>query len=455
MSTSPFPPQAANSVNAADDEIDLGQLAAALGRRWRLIAGVTAGAMAVTGAVTLTTKPVWEGEFQIVLSNKDGGAGGMGAQLLAANPMLANLAGLQVGSNDMETELTILQSPLVMRPVFDAVRARKQAAGDEVSKLPYEAWAKGSLKVKLEKGTSVLNVAYRDSDKKIILPALNLISKTYQFYSGRDRRQSIENTIQYLNERLANIGPKAEASMRSAQGFALANGLGLAGTAGTAGPEGAGSGAGSVDAARTMAESKVIELKQQLANARRAGNEVLFQAPQLAPNGSLYSQYQNLESQLAEKRSRLQDNDPIIANLQRQKQSLITTLNQETINLLEGQLATAQAQLQAASRPRDVVLLHRSLLRKALRDERILTDLENQLQLTRLEQARQVRPWELISNPTLKEQPVSPNVNRNLALGLLAGLVLGSGAALVAERRSGRVFALDELKAALPGELLA
>ena len=50
---------------------------------------------------------------------------------------------------------------------------------------------------------------------------------------------------------------------------------------------------------------------------------------------------------------------------------------------------------------------------------------------------------------------MSPRPARNLALGLLAGLVLGSGGALIADRRSGRVFSGDELQAALPYPLLA
>ena len=42
-----------------------------------------------------------------------------------------------------------------------------------------------------------------------------------------------------------------------------------------------------------------------------------------------------------------------------------------------------------------------------------------------------------------------------MALGLLAGLVLGSGGALVADRRSGRVYALDELQVLLKAAPLA
>ena len=41
-----------------------------------------------------------------------------------------------------------------------------------------------------------------------------------------------------------------------------------------------------------------------------------------------------------------------------------------------------------------------------------------------------------------------------VALGLLAGLVLGSGTALVIDRRTGLVFSEDELKSAVPAPLL-
>ena len=64
-----------NNVNT-DDEIDLRQLAGALKRRWPWIAaGTIAGGLAAS-LLTVISKPVWEGEFQIVLSQKQSGAGG-------------------------------------------------------------------------------------------------------------------------------------------------------------------------------------------------------------------------------------------------------------------------------------------------------------------------------------------------------------------------------------------
>ncbi|MCX5946533.1 MAG: Wzz/FepE/Etk N-terminal domain-containing protein [Cyanobacteria bacterium] len=463
MDSTPITPVRPNSLEN-NDEIDLAQLGAALKRHSKLIAKVTGGTLLLTLITTLQQKPVWEGEFQIVLASNEG-SGGKLAQLAAANPMLAGLAGFGGGGgkDSLETEVQILQSPSVLKPVFDFVRTSKRQAGENINKLRYEDWLKSNLEIKLKKGTSVLNINYRDSDKPLILPVIDRISKAYQQYSGRDRRRDIANAVTYLQGRINDLEPKADASMRRAQSFALANGLGIqdgipmAGgdAAPGAGSGGSGGSGGSVEGARQAAQAQVINLRQQLANARGAGSNVLYQAPQLKANEELFKQYQALEAEIAEKRSRLRDNDEIIRALKRQRASLILTLNRQTIGLLEGQLATAQASLQAASRPKEVVLEHRQLVRQALRDEKTLTELENQLQLASLEQAKQTDPWELISTPTLLDQPVSPKKARNLALGLLAGLVLGSGAALVVDRRSGKVFAIDELKTSLPYPLLA
>ena len=97
---------------------------------------------------------------------------------------------------------------------------------------------------------------------------------------------------------------------------------------------------------------------------------------------------------------------------------------------------------------------HRELTQEALRNEATLVTLQNQLKQFQLEQARDTSPWELISTPTLLDDPVSPRKGWTLAVGLLAGLVLGSAGALVSDRRSGLVFSSDELNLNLPGPLL-
>ena len=445
---------------SADDEIDLRQLAAALQRRWRLILQVAGGTLLLSGLYAFLSKPVWEGEVQIVLASEQSGGGGRLDQLAAANPMLAGLAGLSGagGKDSLETEVKVLESPSVLKPVYDYVRTSKQRAGEDTDRMRFSDWRDANVTVNLEKGTSVLNVSYTDTDRQLVLPVINRISRAYQEYSGRDRRRDIANAVAYLNQSIKALAPKAEASMQRAQAFALNHGLGLSDdiqASSGSDPSSTAVGAGSVEASRQQAQARVLLLEQQLAQARSSRDKVLFQAPQLKANDDLYGQYQAVEARLSDLRSRLRDNDELVRNLQLERRSLISTLNVQTIGLLQGELATARAALLASSRPKEVVLRHRELMRQALRDERILLELENQLQLARLEQAKQTDPWELISTPTLLDKPVAPPKSRILALGLLAGLVLGSTAALLVDRRSGRVFAEEQLEQLMPGPLLA
>tara|TARA_B100000674_G_scaffold191840_1_gene156304 strand:+ start:424 stop:2130 length:1707 start_codon:yes stop_codon:yes gene_type:complete len=454
MTSAPAPNLVQPQMPPADDEIDLRQVAAALGRQKKLIATIAGAAVLLSGIYAFTRKPVWEGQFQIVLENQDSSKAGRLAQLAANNPLLANLAGVGGGEgSQLETEVKVLESPSVLKPTYDFVKSNKAKAGENVRNWTFLGWRE-SLEIELEKGTSVLNIAYRDTDPDLVLPVIERISKDYQRYSGRDRQRGLAQGVSYLQRQVSELSEQSEQSMRKAQAYALTNGLGLQDGMPAVASSSTPTPAASVEASREAAQNRVNALEQQLASARSVGNRSVFQAPQLEANAELFGQLQALEAELLQKRTLLKPNDDSIRRLNRRRQSLIAYINQQTIGLLEGELVTAQSQLTSLSRPREVVLKHRELVRTALRDEKTLAELESQLQTLQLEQARQTDPWELISTPTLLENPVAPRKKRIVALGLLGGLVLGCGAALIHDRRSGLVFSEDELRKSLPGPLL-
>jgi succinoglycan biosynthesis transport protein ExoP len=459
----------------ADDEIDLRQLGGALRRRWRWIGAGAGAGLLLAGLATLLQKPVWEGEFQIVLASEKQGSGL--SALLGQNAALASLAGLGGGGgggDGQETEVKILESPSVLLPVYEWIKRFKTP--EQVEGLRFKTWVKGAVKVKAEKGTSVLNVSFRDTDKRLVLPATRRISQAYQDYSGRRRRQELTNLVSYLQEQINLIRPQVEASSRAAQGYAAEQGLGvvdglpLSGTlsasgGATDGQSGQGAAVtiaagqgGSLELRRTLAQQRITGLELQLRQAKAAGSQLLFIASETAARtdkGSTFDALTAIESQLAEKRSRLKQGDPLVQRLERERDALVGYINRQTIALLEGELAVARGNLASLERPKAVIQKHRELTQRALREETTLVELENNLAKFKLEQARETDPWDLISTPTLLDAPVSPRPARNLALGLLAGLVVGSGAALVADRRTGLVFAADELRQLLPYTLLA
>ena len=68
-----------------EDEIDLRQVGGALLRHKRLIGAVAGSALVLSTLYAFTRKPVWEGQFQIVLQNNQQPSS-VAAKLAQSNP---------------------------------------------------------------------------------------------------------------------------------------------------------------------------------------------------------------------------------------------------------------------------------------------------------------------------------------------------------------------------------
>ena len=153
--------------------------------------------------------------------------GSVSAGRLAQNPILANLAGLNGGggTSSLETEVKILESPSLLKPIYEFVKSSKASAGEDISKWAYTDWAANNLSIKLVKGTSVLNLSYQDTDKSLLLPVLERITKTYQEYSNRDSAKSINNALKFAGEQSDILRAKAKDSNRKFDSFKLTHGI--------------------------------------------------------------------------------------------------------------------------------------------------------------------------------------------------------------------------------------
>ena len=80
---------------------------------------------------------------------------------------------------------------------------------------------KENLKINLIDRTQVLNISYRDTNKKSIIQVLNKMSEKYQEYSGKNLKRSQELTNNYLNEQVLNYTKKSSESLKAAQEFAI------------------------------------------------------------------------------------------------------------------------------------------------------------------------------------------------------------------------------------------
>ena len=107
-----------------------------------------------------------------------------------------------------------------MKPVFDFVKQQKQKQGIDTKDWRYAKWL-NNLEINLVDGTSVLELAYRDTDKDLVLPVIQKISETYQEYSGRDRERGIAQGIKYLDQQIAIYATKSLRSLRAVQEFGI------------------------------------------------------------------------------------------------------------------------------------------------------------------------------------------------------------------------------------------
>ena len=417
MSSSHLKVQMNESPPQSDDDIDLRQLSAALVRQKILIASITVAASVLSSIYAFTLKPVWEGSFQIVLEKQDANLSSRLAEFAASNPMLRNLAGLNGGgsTSSLETEIKILQSPSVLKPIYDFVKTSKAASGEDVSKWIYTDWAKGNLSIELVKGTSILNLAYRDTNETLILPVLERITKTYQEYSNLDNATSINNALNFAYEQSEALRETAKSSNRKLDAYKFTYGIS--------------------DDATTINSVELNKLSSPL--------------PSVPKSIDPLSELATINKELARRRQFFTEDDPSVKRLHKERQAILEYIDQTGGGLIS--IAGGGSK----KLNREILLNYKELKRKAIRDSAALTTIESELLALQIQKAQERQPWELISTPTLLDNPIAPRKKRIVALGFLGGLMLGCGLGLVRERRSGLVYSEDELKTLMPCPLIS
>ena len=144
-------------------------------------------------------KPIWEGEFQIVIANKQNS---LKDRVKAAGADLDFLIGSTPNQGvNLRTQEQILKSPSLLMPIFNFVKEEKIKLDPKNKNLNYRNWSK-SIDIELIKKTSVVNISYKDKDKNLIIPVINRISSNFQDYSTRDQIENLNKSIEYLDNQI-------------------------------------------------------------------------------------------------------------------------------------------------------------------------------------------------------------------------------------------------------------
>ncbi len=424
-----------------DEELDIKLILKFLLRNKFLIGSVSLVSFLIACIYAVSLKRIWEGQFQIVLNSESN------QQQQSISAGLNRIAGL-AGVNDLKTEVGILKSPSILEPIFQFVISSKD--GKNFSER-YSSWKK-NLKINLERGTTILNISYRDKDKELIIPVLQKITIAYQDYSGRNKKRNQELTKNYLSQQIELFRVKSSDSLKKAQNYAIEQDLvyfdleqkaNLSIKDMLSGPNLLLPNVG-IENVRANAANEIRRIDIQLKKISELNNFEELQyigssIPALVAEG-LPQTLKDIEQNLAEIRTRYKDNDKNVIELLNKRDLIVDLLKERSIKYLKIARIEAEARMEAAIRPKGVLLKYKELIREAERDETTLITLESQLRLIELDEAKIKDPWELITKPTLLDYPVAPSRRQIGLIGLGFGLFAGIVSAAYKEKKSGKIY---------------
>ncbi len=385
--------------NNVGDELNLSEITSFFKRNYKFLSIFTFLSIIISSIYSLQVKPTWQGEFQIVLKTQSNSQPNLESRFGG----LGIIPELSSGKSDTQTEVEILKSPFVMKPVFELFKQYNSKNIKDNQKFSYKKWIKNNLEIELIEDTYVLNVKYKDQKKSSIIPILNLISKEYQNYSGKDRNLGIENSIDYVKIQIQEKKEQTKQSIYALQEFSLKNNI------------------GEFDG---MIPNNFSSDESSLNSDLSFGSSIRYSGQ--------FKKLEELETELVEK-------------------SALYRKDSDIIRLLEKQIKNLKESLK---RPKEILLEYRELARQAKIDESALVDLEAQLTYLNIEKLKKSQPWRLISNPRLGDKQIAPKKKAIVRFWALVSLIIGSFYSFFLERKKDIIYSQITLKKIIPINLI-
>ncbi|MDX2100201.1 MAG: polysaccharide biosynthesis tyrosine autokinase [Leptolyngbyaceae cyanobacterium bins.59] len=451
------------------EEFDLRQILGIFRRRVWVIAGV---AIAVTGAIwswTLTRTPIYQSGFQVQVE-----------PVTTLNKSEVILFGTP-STFDYATQIEVLRSPQLIGPIIQKIQKTfpDYSGGELAGGLTIRQIMDGE-----GRPTKILAVEYRDRNPQKVKEVLDRVAEAYVQYSIELRQTSLQQGVQFVESQLPSLTKRVSQLQADVEKFRQRYSV--------IDPESRGTSLANQLAGNEQAQNDLsAELSQQKAlynvlsrqvGARPEEAIVSTALSEASRYQSLLSKLREIETQIALESTRFQPDSPNIQALISRRNSLLPLMEQEAQRAIGGrpqasnanlppisldlskqlittanQIEGLQVRLQALTRIEQQLKNQFSLVPSLARQ---YTDLQRELVLAteslnrfletrenlQLEAAQRALPWQLLTLPGLPQVPVSPNIPRNLTVGVVAGLLLGIGAALLAEKLDNVFHSANDLK---------
>ncbi|WP_088240726.1 polysaccharide biosynthesis tyrosine autokinase [Calothrix rhizosoleniae] len=460
----PFSPhQAAHFNQVTNDEeeggLNLGQVGATLRRRTLLIAGVTGFVATAAVLKAETDPPAYQGSFEILTKPVTGES-----KAIANVPQTLGSQDVAAPESDKATETTIqvLQSPGILNPVIKKIQAKYETKYPEME-FTYKSIAK-NLAIASKK-QNILEVEYISPSEDITRDFLRLLARAYLNYSLAERRSDIEQAIRFVEIQKRPIEQSVKNWQQKLQRLRQQNNL--------------------IDPAIKAKEvseqinfftqqhiENRVQLEQMASKYQDLQTEFV-QQPGIAASYSILSdnaryqkildQIQLVDADIAKRGSTFTTEEEGMKRLIEQKNTIIRMLNAERARVnrdfqsrirelrtrdvsLENKINNLNRYLRslaAVSRNYDNIQQELKIATESL------TQFTTKHQALKIEYAQRQQPWKSLDpefTKVNKPEAVSDSTERNLALGGLLGLLLGTSAALILDKLSNVFYTSKDLK---------
>lgn len=368
-------------------DINLVEIFSYLLRNRSLIVIFTILGLFSSSIYALSIDRLWQGEFQIVLEDSEE----------KKENYIRN--SLRRKNRDLRTQVAVLNSPSVLLNTFDFVKSKKMDDKNSSENLRFNEWRDNYLNVKLLESTYVLNIIYKDNDKKLVLPVLKNISKKYQQYAQEEKKKNIQSSLNFY-------------------------------------------------------ESIIIPNKMQYISNQL----VKFKNPNLSEDDFLYllttmpkiineAFFENLDkvdNNLISLRTIFKESDLTIKNELNKRQIILDSMKRDVIKTLEGikrddevinRKWTSQNDLNSDNLPKI----------NTLQNFKTIEKLEEEYSNLLIENAKESSPWKLITEPTLLPNPIAPRRKFIVFIGLIIGFLIGCFAAIFIENKKSIIYTKSQL----------
>ncbi len=342
-----------------------------------------------------TIKPIFKGQFEILVRENKSNSNSF-SQI--SNLNFNNMS--KLGSGD--TQLLILKSPSVLMPVFNFVKNEYIKKGIDTSNMYYKSWLKKELDIKFKDNSMVLSITYFNNDKKLISDTLDKISSQYQNFSKSSTEKELNKTIKYLETQQKILKKESIKALKDLNTYSLNNGIV--------------GGNGLVGLSKNEIEEKNINNEDKV-NMRYASQFALLE---------------NYELRYRDYSSKFKEDSEVLRSLKIKIENLKNALK----------------------RPNEILLKYRDLLRDSKTKEEFLSSIEKEIETTKLIKAKQIEPWELISQPTVDKFKVSPIKRKIVGGSVFLSLIISSLIAFLVDKKKGFLYEIDNINMKIESDYL-